>query len=390
MDRFHTRVAEFKDLLSAEIIDRVKLHKLCFEGCPDTDGIRATCWKLLLGYLPWDTRQWDAELAKKRATYQQLMTEVIINPHDTEGASGGDIIDHPLSLDSDSGWGRFFEDNTTLLQIDHDTRRLYPDISFFQMPTQYPQTSSGASKDSLRKRVERSSLPSQKVGTARNGIKNFSISSKPERQPYVTLKDGEEAHWEVAERILFVHAKTYPGIDYVQGMNEILGPIYYVFSSHPDPAWQKYAEADTFFCFASLMTEIGDSFTRSLDHCKAGISGQLQKIMVLLKSKDPVLHKHLTVTIKMDPMYFAFRWITLLLSQEFLLPEVIRLWDSFFADERRFTFLLHVCCAMMIILRDQLLEGDFSTCMKLLQHFPSYDIQKLIQKGQDIRRFHPL
>ena len=29
-----------------------------------------------------------------RATYQQLMTEVIINPHDTEGASGGDIIDH--------------------------------------------------------------------------------------------------------------------------------------------------------------------------------------------------------------------------------------------------------------------------------------------------------
>ena len=29
-------------------------------------------------------------------------------------------------------------------------------------------------KDSLRKRVERSSLPSQKVGTARNGIKNVS------------------------------------------------------------------------------------------------------------------------------------------------------------------------------------------------------------------------
>lgn len=32
------------------------------------------------------------------------------------------LLLQPLSLDSDSGWGRFFEDNTTLLQIDHDTR----------------------------------------------------------------------------------------------------------------------------------------------------------------------------------------------------------------------------------------------------------------------------
>ena len=94
----------------------------------------------------------------------------------------------PLSLASDSGWGRFFEDNSTLLQIDHDTRlasklfsassllffpccpsfphsfprlssctlniysylcpcrRLYPDISFFQMPTQYPQAGSSPSE----------------------------------------------------------------------------------------------------------------------------------------------------------------------------------------------------------------------------------------------------
>lgn len=48
------------------------------------------------------------------------------------------------------------------------------------------------------------------------------------------------------------------------------------------------------------------------------------------------------------PQFFAFRWLTLLLSQEFLLPDVIRIWDSLFADDNRFDFLLLVCCAMLM------------------------------------------
>lgn len=37
-----------------------------------------------------------------------------------------------------------------------------------------------------------------------------------------------------------------------------------------------------------------------------------------------------------------------MLSQEFALPEVLRLWDSLFADPDRFDFLLDVCCAMIV------------------------------------------
>lgn len=48
------------------------------------------------------------------------------------------------------------------------------------------------------------------------------------------------------------------------------------------------------------------------------------------------------------PQFFAFRWLTLLLSQEFVLPDVIRIWDSLFADSNRFDFLLLVCCAMLM------------------------------------------
>ena len=42
---------------------------------------------------------------------------------------------------------------------------------------------------------------------------------------------------------------TIAGIAYVQGMNEILGPIYYTFVTDAGPGQEEWAEADSFFCF---------------------------------------------------------------------------------------------------------------------------------------------
>lgn len=52
------------------------------------------------------------------------------------------------------------------------------------------------------------------------------------------MAEGQEAHWEVVERILFLYAKLNPGQGYVQGMNEIIGPIYYTFARNPDISYR--------------------------------------------------------------------------------------------------------------------------------------------------------
>ncbi len=39
---------------------------------------------------------------------------------------------------------------------------------------------------------------------------------------------------EALKRILFIFAKLNPGIRYVQGMNEVLAPLYYVFKTDKD------------------------------------------------------------------------------------------------------------------------------------------------------------
>ncbi|XP_013409709.2 TBC1 domain family member 13-like, partial [Lingula anatina] len=186
-------------------------------------------------------------------------------------------------------------------------------------------------------------------------------------EEFVVLPDGQEAHWEVVERMLFIYAKLNPGLAYVQGMNEIMGPIYHTFACDPRQDWRENAEADAFFCFTNLMAEIRDNFIKTLDFdSSCGIGAEMNKLMLLLKKKDQRLHAQLRDQ-DLKPQFFAFRWITLLLSQEFSLPDVIRLWDSLFADGKRFEFLLYIGCAMLIHLREELLQGDFTVNMKLVQ-----------------------
>jgi hypothetical protein len=64
------------------------------------------------------------------------------------------------------------------------------------------------------------------------------------------------------------------------------------------------------------------------------------------------------VPLQVDPQFFAFRWITLLLTQEFSFPDAVRIWDTLLADPGgRMDCLLRVCLALLINVRQQLLAG---------------------------------
>lgn len=231
----------------------------------------------------------------------------------------------------------------------------------------------------------RTHLEASQVNTNRSGLKNLTAPRKIASEEYLVLGDDEEAHWEVVERILYIYAKLNPGLGYVQGMNEIIGPLYYVFCSDPNPEWQENVEADAFFCFTNLMSEIRDNFIKTLDDSACGIGNMMKSVRNLLRERDLMLFTYLEEQ-EMSPQFYSFRWLTLLLSQEFALPDVIRVWDSLFADEKRFEFLIYVCCAMHIVIREQLLAADFATTMKLLQNYPDIDIHTILSKAMDLKR----
>ncbi|KAM8934445.1 TBC1 domain family member 13 isoform 1-T1 [Pelodytes ibericus] len=393
-----SKIAEFESVLREAQINLSVLRELCFSGIPFEGGIRCLCWKILLNYLPTDRSLWDSVLKKQRETYSNFLKEMIIQPGIAKvkfGISREDVTlaDHPLNPNPESRWNTYFKDNEVLLQIDKDVRRLCPDFSFFLNPTEYPCLlimDPQNEYETLRKRVEQTTLKSQTVARNRSGLTNVSSPKKTSTSYPLNeckpLPSGSEAHWEVVERILFIYAKLNPGIAYVQGMNEIVGPIYYTFATNPNSAWKEHAEADTFFCFTNLMAEIRDNFIKSLDDSQCGITSKMEKVYSTLKEEDEELYLKLQEQ-NIKPQFFAFRWLTLLLSQEFVLPDVIRIWDSLFADEKRFDFLMKVSCAMLILIRDQLLAGDFTINMRLLQDYPlsDGDVVPILKKAKKLQ-----
>lgn len=179
------------------------------------------------------------------------------------------------------------------------------------------------------------------------------------------------------------------------------------------------AEADAFFCFSAVMGHMRDRFVKSLDLAPTGVLAAIADLNALLRRIDPDLWSHLN-TIGVDPRFYSFRWLTLLLSQEFELPDVLRLWDALFAAEpeeamadrdatagdasgptvrsvigsgtgaeNKHLVVQHlndVCCGMLVMLRPSLINVDFSGALKLLQSGgQGIDVQRLLFKAQEIR-----
>ena len=82
-------------------------------------------------------------------------------------------------------------------------------------------------------------------------------------------------------------------------------------------------------------------------------------------------------------VFFALRWVLLLFSHEFFVPDVFRLWDSLLSDEDRFTFLNFICVAMIETECEVLLDGDFTDSMHAIQHcYKNLEVGYFISNAQ--------
>ena len=74
-------------------------------------------------------------------------------------------------------------------------------------------------------------------------------------------------------RALFIFAKLNTGVRYVQGMNEVYAPLYYVFKADHDATWAAHAEGDAFSCYVELLSEFRDNFCKQLVRGGATLGG---------------------------------------------------------------------------------------------------------------------
>ncbi|KAJ1971060.1 hypothetical protein H4R35_005489 [Dimargaris xerosporica] len=260
-------------------------------------------------------------------------------------------------------------------------------------------------------------LPATSTSSVPSASPSSSNDSLPTQSSGATSEPISDLHWEAIERILFIYAKLNRGIGYVQGMNEIVGPLYYVLAQDVDEESRAHAEADTFYLFTQVMAgPFRDHFVRALDtDPHTGIQASMSQFSQMLKQLDAPLWHHLDAE-QLHPTYYSLRWLTVLCSQEFNLPDVIRLWDAIFADMtdsgvplvlpatailpseppsthqhsiRRLpgglAFLVEFCCSLLLEIRDILLDGTFGENLKLLQNYPLSDVSPVLQRAIGLR-----
>lgn len=181
-------------------------------------------------------------------------------------------------------------------------------------------------------------------------------------------------------RILHTFAGVNKGFGYVQGMNELVGHLLFAFTCGEPSAVDETVEADVFFFFQRMLSHLGDDFCRTLDFDKnTGVMSTIRNFERIVQFVDPELWDHLE-TNEIRSEFYAFRWLTLLFTQEFNVPDVFRIWDFIFSfGEDICGVVIYIAAAMLVYKRDDILALDhLGTILPFLQSYPSCDVVEFL------------
>ncbi|KAK5072198.1 hypothetical protein LTR64_004023 [Lithohypha guttulata] len=292
---------------------------------PCEDGLRSICWKSFLLNGPLSKASWTRKLKDSRSGYTALrdhFLKYIDNPNNLHSSAD------PLADDDTSPWATLRQDEASREEIWQDVIRCNIDNYFFREPSTQRQ-----------------------------------------------LLD-----------ILFIYSKLNPDTGYRQGMHELLAPVLWVvFQDAVNPKAvpdnkvgtegidfmletldSNYVEHDAFNLFCAMMQtlksfyEVGDTKDSSI------IVAQSERIhKELLGAVDPDLSTHLEV-VGVVPQIFAIRWLRLLFGREFEFKDVLRLWDVLFAENLNIEVIDMACVAILLRLRWQLIDADYTTAITTL------------------------
>lgn len=339
-------------------MDKPRLKELSAQGLPDDLPIlRSLIWKINLGYLTLNSEEWTNTLRSQRKTYNiykalfisKLKEEIkLFNDYHTKSKSEKKKIEEGT--------------NKTLLEdIAKDVNRTHMQFSFFFQPT---NKKTKMTQEEIKEMVE-----NRRNCTMRDIKDTYKI-------------DINETHADVIARILFIYSKFSPDVSYVQGMNEIIAPIYYCFSYDKlyEEENENDIEADTFWTFYLLMQKMKYVFNREEDKTDAGITGKALRLELLVSLVDKDIYTHFG-KYKLDFSLFAFRWFILIFSQDFLMIDILRLWDFIFSEEDIFKNVYCVSLAIMLMKKDTILVSDLTGMIEELQNLGGLDIESLVNNA---------
>lgn len=158
----------------------------------------------------------------------------------------------------------------------------------------------------------------------------------------------QTAHIGSLRTILMTYHTFSSDLGYVQGMSDLLSPLYVVYDAD---------ESSTFWAFVEFMKRMESNFLRD----QSGMKAKLSTLQQLVHMMDPKLYRKLEIT-NSTSMFISFRGVLINYKREFKFEDVIVLWDVLFTDFYSTQFVLFVALAVLHSHRDiiirYLMESD--------------------------------
>ena len=198
-----------------------------------------------------------------------------------------------------------------------------------------------------------------------------------------------ETNYDVIKRILYIFAKKHSDLSYVQGMNEIVAIIYYIYNLDESPYIKPFIESDTYFSFELLIQEIKPIFMmENINYSQLFISLQIKQINDILNAAEPELLKYFK---KKDVLIdnFLMRWLLVLFAQEFSLNTSISFWDRLFTQKNKMRFICFISSSILIINKNKLMTMEMEDIIFWAQQFGTVvndsNIDEIVKNAFDIK-----
>ena len=153
---------------------------------------------------------------------------------------------------------------------------------------------------------------------------------------------GTNANMEIMKDILVSYNFHNTELGYVQGMSDLLAPIYVAMGT----------EEMAFWCFVQFMDRVESNFYMD----QSGMHGQLKTLDALIRFMDPQLYKRLEET-ETANLFFCFRWLLVWFKREFEWDDVIRLWEVLWTNYLSPHMIMFIALAVLDQHRQVILES---------------------------------
>ena len=373
-----------KDIISN---NKLELKKECYKGLPENlPSLRALIWKINFKYLPHKIQTWNRVIKSYRDEYRELKNAVIIRQKEeikifeeikdknkNKNTNNKNINNSDTNSSMNKSLYLLAEntDKELLETINKDINRTYSSLNFFSKPIDSNIKLSPEEINNLYS-LKKSCIYQDSTTVYTKGRASNDLYYK-------------EIHSDVLERILYIYAKINKDVGYVQGMNNILAPIYYCYSMD-NTCDNESIEADTFWSFSFLMDDIKKMFQQKNDMLKGGILDKIILLELMISKIDKDIFNKLVKNNRQDSFHFAIKWINLFFSQQMIMPDLLRLWDIIFCESNRYYFVYLFALAIIIKNKKDILKRDYYEIMEKLQKINVNNLEEIIKIALKIKK----